>query len=196
MSLVRTPYEAGFNRMTSDIPSDHEGHPADLLAEAEAHYEDALEADPAIDFIGIDNYMPLADWRDGFEHADADWGAIYNLDYLKSNIAGGEGYDWYYRGPEAEALQDRTPITDGAYGEPWVFRYKDLLNWWSNAHHDRPGGVRSETATAWEPRSKPIWFTELGCAAVDKGRMSPTSSSTPSRRNRLCRSIRRGRGTT
>lgn len=44
MSLVRTPYEAGFNRMTSDIPSGHEGHPADLLAEAEAHYEDALEA--------------------------------------------------------------------------------------------------------------------------------------------------------
>lgn len=30
--------------MTSDIPSDHEGSPADLLAEAEAHYEDALEA--------------------------------------------------------------------------------------------------------------------------------------------------------
>ena len=30
--------------MTSDTPSDHEGRPADLLAAAEAHYEDALEA--------------------------------------------------------------------------------------------------------------------------------------------------------
>ncbi|PJN93294.1 hypothetical protein CNY89_21940, partial [Amaricoccus sp. HAR-UPW-R2A-40] len=33
---------------------------------------------PQIDFIGIDNYMPLSDWRDGFEHLDAaeGWPAI------------------------------------------------------------------------------------------------------------------------
>jgi hypothetical protein len=54
---------------------------------------DPLWADPNIDFIGIDNYMPLSDWRDDREHLDAHWGSIYNLDYLVANVAGGEGYD-------------------------------------------------------------------------------------------------------
>ena len=54
-------------------------------------------ADPNIDFIGIDNYMPLSDWRDGVDHADADAGAIYNLDYLSGNVTAGEGYDWFYK---------------------------------------------------------------------------------------------------
>src|SRR5690606_10641230 len=66
---------------------------------------DPLWADDAIDFVGIDNYMPLSDWREGEGHADAHWGSIYNLDYLKANVAGGEGFDWYYAGSEAEAAQ-------------------------------------------------------------------------------------------
>ncbi|MEL6919877.1 MAG: glycoside hydrolase/phage tail family protein [Pseudomonadota bacterium] len=134
---------------------------------------DPLWADENIDFIGIDNYMPISDWRDGDAHADAAWGSIYDLDYLRSNVAGGEGFDWYYESAEAEAAQIRTPITDGAHNEPWVYRYKDIEGWWSNLHHDRVGGVRSEEATAWVPGSKPIWFTEFGCAAIDKGTNQP-----------------------
>ena len=134
---------------------------------------DPLWSDADIDFVGIDNYMPLSDWRDGDDHADAHWGSIYNLDYLRGNIAGGEGFDWYYRHSAAAAVQDRTPITDDAHGEAWVYRYKDLKSWWSNAHHDRIGGVRQETPTGWVPGSKPIWFTEMGCAAVDKGTNQP-----------------------
>ena len=65
------------------------------------------------------------------------------------------------------------PITDGAAGKPWVFRYKDLRAWWSNPHFDRPGGVESGTPTAWVPQGKPIWFTELGCPAVDRGTNQP-----------------------
>ncbi|MEL7093221.1 MAG: glycoside hydrolase/phage tail family protein, partial [Pseudomonadota bacterium] len=133
---------------------------------------DPLWAEDEIDFIGIDNYMPLSDWRDGDDHADADWGSIYNLDYLGANVEGGEGYDWYYHSPEAAAAQIRTPITDGE-GEPWIWRYKDLRNWWLNEHHDRIGGVRQPLPTVWEPGSKPIWFTEIGCAAVDKGTNEP-----------------------
>ena len=140
---------------------------------------DALWADANIDFIGIDNYMPMSDWRDGKDHADAGWGSIYNLDYLKSNIAGGEGYDWYYHSPEARAAQIRTPISDGAYGEPWVFRYKDLRGWWSNPHHERIAGVRQASPTGWVPGSKPIWFTEIGCAAVDKGTNQPNKFVDP-----------------
>ncbi|WVJ71566.1 glycoside hydrolase TIM-barrel-like domain-containing protein [Paracoccus marcusii] len=52
---------------------------------------DPLWADPNIDFIGIDNYMPLSDWRDGDDHLDASWGRIDNIDYLRANVAGGEG---------------------------------------------------------------------------------------------------------
>jgi len=134
---------------------------------------DPLWADPAIDFIGIDNYAPLSDWRDGRDHADAAAGSIHDLAYLKANIEGGEGFDWYYASRDHRDAQIRTPITDAAHGEPWVWRTKDIRSWWSYAHHDRPDGVRSSTPTAWVPQSKPILFTEFGCPAVDKGTNEP-----------------------
>lgn len=134
---------------------------------------DPLWADPDIDFIGIDNYMPVSDWRDGEVHADSSFGSIYNPEYLLANFAGGEGFDWYYDSPEGARAQRRLPITDGAYDEPWVFRYKDLKSWWSNLHHNRIGGVRNASPTSWLPQSKPIRFTEYGCAAIDKGTNQP-----------------------
>ncbi|RJE81223.1 glycoside hydrolase/phage tail family protein [Paracoccus sp. JM45] len=134
---------------------------------------DPLWADPNIDFIGIDNYMPLSDWRDGDTHLDAHWGRIDNIDYLKANVAGGEGYDWFYASDADRDAQKRTPITDGQYDEAWVWRYKDLASWWQNLHYDRPEGVRQRQATGWVPGSKPIWFTELGCAALDKATNQP-----------------------
>ncbi|MCC5983896.1 MAG: glycoside hydrolase/phage tail family protein [Rhodobacteraceae bacterium] len=140
---------------------------------------DPLWADPEIDFIGIDNYMPLSDWRDGAGHADADWGSIYNPDYLRANVAGGEGFDWFYPTDQARRVQAREPITDGAHDEPWIWRYKDLRSWWENAHHDRVGGVRAPSPSPWAPRSKPIWFTELGCAAIDKGTNQPNKFLDP-----------------
>lgn len=140
---------------------------------------DPLWADKNIDFIGIDNYMPLSDWRDGQDHADSEWGSIYDLEYLKSNIEGGEGYNWYYHSPEATEAQIRTPITDDAYGEPWVWRYKDIRGWWGNLHHDRVDGVRVTQPSAWVPGSKPIRFTEIGCAAVDKGTNQPNKFVDP-----------------
>jgi len=140
---------------------------------------DRLWAHPEIDFIGIDNYMRISDWRDGDDHLDAGWGSIYNLEYLKANVTGGEGYAWFYPDAQAAASQLRVPIIDGAYGEPWVFRYKDLLNWWTNAHHDRIDGVRQETQTPWQPRSKPFWFTELGCAALDRATNQPNKFIDP-----------------
>ncbi len=140
---------------------------------------DPLWADTNIDFIGIDNYMPLSDWREGEDHADAEWESLYALDYLQANIEGGEGYDWYYHSPEAEAAQIRTDITDGAHDEPWIYRYKDIRNWWLNDHHERINGTRQAEATAWIPQSKPIWFTELGCAAIDKATNQPNKFLDP-----------------
>jgi hypothetical protein len=140
---------------------------------------DPLWADSNVDFIGIDNYMPLSDWRDGETHADASWGSIYNLEYLKANIEGGEGFDWYYDSDEGAASQRRLPIEDGAFQEPWVFRYKDLRSWWSNPHHDRVNGIRSASPTPWVPFSKPFRFTEFGAPAVDKGANQPNKFVDP-----------------
>ncbi|MGD2133233.1 MAG: glycoside hydrolase/phage tail family protein [Maricaulaceae bacterium] len=134
---------------------------------------DPLWTDDAIDFVGVDWYVPLADWRDGESHADAAIAASpYDLDYLSGNVEGGEGYDWYYVDQAARDGQDRTTITDGS-GKPWVFRYKDIRSWWSNSHYDRPGGVEVGAPTAWTPQSKPIAFVEIGCPAVDKGANQP-----------------------
>ncbi|OJI93357.1 putative tail protein [Planktotalea frisia] len=164
-------YAADWSEYFGYSPQDGKGH----------HYFnlDPLWADENIDFIGIDNYMPLSDWRDGEEHLDAPWGSIYALDYLKSNIEGGEGFEWYYHSDEARAAQIRTPITDGAHGEPWLYRYKDLKSWWSQPHHNRIAGVRQAGASAWVPQSKPIWFTEYGCASVDKGTNQPNKFLDP-----------------
>jgi len=135
---------------------------------------DPLWASPDIDAVGIDYYMPLADWRDGEAHADLALARTgYELDYLAGNIGAGEGHDWYYASDADRRVQFRTPITDGTYGEPWVWRYKDIASFWSQEHFDRPDGVRSATPTAWVPGSKPLWLTEIGCGAVDKGANQP-----------------------
>ena len=148
-------------------------HPQDGSGDVFFHL-DPLWADDAIDFVGIDNYMPLADWRDGLDHLDAAGAdAITDLDYLWSNVEGGEGFDWFYASAADREAQVRTPITDGAHGRPWVFRYKDLRSWWSNPHRNRPGGIESGSTTAWVPESKPIRFTEIGCPAVDRGPNQP-----------------------
>lgn len=135
---------------------------------------DALWAHPDIDAVGIDNYMPLSDWRDGHDHLDAQINnKIYDLDYLKSQIAHGELYDWYYRDENARNIQARSAITDDAYAEPFIFRQKDLVGWWQNSHTHRVAGVKHAHATDWVPQSKPIWFTEFGCPAIDKGTNQP-----------------------
>ncbi|MGN6516308.1 MAG: baseplate multidomain protein megatron [Rhizomicrobium sp.] len=137
---------------------------------------DPLWSDANIDFVGIDNYLPLSDWRDGSDHLDYDAANgptdIHDPAYLARNIRGGEDYDWYYASDTDRAAQTRTPIADGL-GKPWVFRAKDFWNWWSNPHHDRADGSENASTTAWVPRSKPIWFAELGCPAVDKGSNQP-----------------------
>ncbi len=129
---------------------------------------DPLWASPDIHAVGIDNYMPVSDWRDGSTDADGP----HDLDYLDAEIEGGEGFDWYYAS-DADRLDGvRSPINDDQ-GEPWIWRFKDIASWWSQPHHNRPGGVRDAIPTTWVPGSKPVWFTELGCGAVDKGANRP-----------------------
>jgi hypothetical protein len=154
--------------------SEYFGHqPDDGSGDVHFHL-DPLWADSEIDFVGIDLYHPLSDWRDTPGHADEASGrSPYDRDYLKLNVRGGEGFDWYYASTEDRHEQARTPIADGAHAKPWVFRFKDIESWWANAHYDRPGGVEAASPTDWVARSKPVWLTELGCPAVDKGANQP-----------------------
>lgn len=149
-------------------------HPQDASGNVFYHL-DPLWASAAIDAVGIDNYMPLSDWRDddlghvspdGFRLAD-------DVLAMQAAIAGGEGFDWYYADDADRADRIRSPITDGLAAKPWVFRYKDIENWWGNRHFERSGGRESTVPTAWRAGMKPIWFTELGCAAIDQGANEP-----------------------
>ncbi|MEM9897846.1 MAG: glycoside hydrolase/phage tail family protein, partial [Pseudomonadota bacterium] len=155
--------------------SEYFGHqPSDGSNDVFFHL-DPLWADSAIDFVGIDNYLPLSDWRDTADHLDKSISEAgpYDRAYLEGNIAGGERYDWYYASTEDRNHQVRTPIVDGGHNEDWLFRAKDFWGWWSNPHHDRPAGVRSVTATGWVPMSKPIRFTEIGAPAINKAGNQP-----------------------
>ncbi|MDG2043372.1 MAG: glycoside hydrolase/phage tail family protein [Maricaulis sp.] len=135
---------------------------------------DPLWADANIDAVAIDWYVPLSDWRAGDSHLDSsEYARVQDRDYLRSNVAGGEGYDWYYASESNRDAQVRTAITDAQHGEPWVWRYKDLVNWWSQPHHDRPAGIRAANSTSWTPMGKPIWLTEIGCPGVDLGSNQP-----------------------
>ncbi len=134
---------------------------------------DPLWASPDIDAVAIDYYAPLSDWRDGGDHLDrmlAD--TIYDKAYLAGNLRGGEAFDWFYADDAARTAQERIPITDGL-GKPWVFRAKDLWTWWSQPHYERVGGAELPSPTAWVAQGKPIWLTEVGCPAVDKGTNQP-----------------------
>ncbi|RIY01298.1 hypothetical protein D3218_07975 [Aureimonas flava] len=134
---------------------------------------DPLWADPAVGAVGIDNYLPLSDWRDdGGDRPRDGMASPYDLDGLVAGIAGGEYADWFYAGDAERRAGERRAITDGL-GKPWVFRAKDIRSWWSEPHVERRGGVEVAGPTAWEPRSKPVWFTELGCPAIDKGANQP-----------------------
>lgn len=145
-----------------------------------AFHLDPLWADAAIDYVGIDWYPPLGDWRAGDGGMDAaTFAGPDDPAYLAAQVAGGDGFDWFYASDADRAAQTRTAIADTARGEDWVFRVKDLKGWWSNAHHDRPGGARSATPTAWTPGMKPIRLTEFGCAAVDRGGNAPNLFQDP-----------------
>ena len=132
---------------------------------------DPLWADAGIDFVGIDNYLPLSDFRDG---GDPDGNRNpYDLDVLTAGITGGEYADWFYASDADRNAGIRTPITDGAEGKPWVYRAKDLKGWWQNFHYERVAGAELGAPTGWVAGGKPIRFTELGFPAVDRGTNQP-----------------------
>jgi hypothetical protein len=163
---VKISYAADWTEYGAYVPQDGSG---DVLFPL-----DALWASADVDFVGVDWYAPAGDWRDS-EHLDALAGfrAADDTDYLRAQMDGGEGYDWYYASEADRAGQVRTLIVDTAHGEDWVFRHKDLAGWWGHAHFARPNGVQDAEATDWVAGSKPVRLIEIGFPAVDRGGNSP-----------------------
>ena len=106
---------------------------------------DALWASSGIDVVGIDCYFPLTP---DLPQASIDYDAVYN------GWTSGEGWDYFYTDSVA-----RTGKTN--YGSP-TFAWKNVKYWWTHTHTNPDA-----TTTAWTPRMKPLWFTELGFPSVD-----------------------------
>ena len=172
---VELSYAADWSEYNSHRPSDGTG---DVFFNM-----DTIWSNANCDFIAIDFYAPVSDWRVGDSHLDYGEGndlygnaraiSIYNGDYLRGQIEGGEDYDYYYASDLDRTNQIRTPITDTAEGKDWVFRQKDIRNWWSNEHFNRPSGVESGSSSSWAVASKRIVLSEFGVSAVDKGSNQP-----------------------
>ncbi len=102
--------------------------------------------------IGINNYMPLTDWRDGINHIDdREYDTPYDQKYLTDRIKGGEGWHWTYTNDADRLSQNRTYL-----GTNDRRRYKDIQKWVGDLN-------------------KPVWFTSLGCVSVDKGSNDPSA---------------------
>ncbi|MCL6652237.1 hypothetical protein A6R70_08055 [Agrobacterium rubi] len=155
-------------------------HPADGSGDVFFNL-DALWASPHIDAVGIDNYMPLSDWRDEdvLDGNPDGFGGTDDAAGFGRSIEGGEGFDWYYADDADRASRKRSAISDGLKGKHWVYRNKDLRGWWGNRHYDRVGGAELASPSAWVPGMKPLWFTELGCPAIDKGANRPNTFIDP-----------------
>lgn len=166
-SGTKLTYAADWTEFSGYRPDDGSG---------DAYFNlDSLWASDAIDAVGIDNYMPLMDFRDEDLSAEHPDGALIadDRDVMERAITGGEGFDWYYASGGDRKARVRTPIFDGLSGKHWVYRFKDIEGWWSNRHYGRVGGVEASSPTAWHAGMKPVWFTELGCPAVDRGANQP-----------------------
>lgn len=141
---------------------------------------DALWSDSNIDYIGIDNYLPLSDWREG-GGADATPAvtSVYVASELARNIEGGEYYDWYYASQADRDAQNRTPIEGNAQRAPFYYQQKNIREWWENDHYELSGYQPTTTKSAWIAQSKPVVFTELGCAAIHNGSNEPNAFVDP-----------------
>lgn len=100
------------------------------------------------DMVCIDAYFPLTE-----SHTE-NFYEIYN------GWTSGEHYDWVYRDAENG---DFTKITISP-----EYAWKNLKFWWENEHYNPDG-----TKTDWIPRSKKIWFSELGFSSVHSATVQP-----------------------
>jgi hypothetical protein len=177
LSDCRSILGAGTNiGYSADWSEYHSHRPADGSGDVYFNL-DPVWAHADCDFIGIDNYFPLSDWRDGSGHLDINGtgrSSIHDQAYLRANIEGGEYFDWYYAGQAARDAQDRTPITDGLAGQALGVPPEGHSQLVAQPALQSPRPVsKSARRPAGRAQSKPVRFIEFGCPAVDKGANQP-----------------------
>ncbi len=109
------------------------------------YHLDPLWASDYIDVVGIDAYFPLTNKTKG---------NIYFED-IKLGWESGELWDFYYDGNGRNK----------ALAPEWGL--KQIEHWWSNNH------TRSGIQSLWEPKMKPIWFTEFGFPSISMATNQP-----------------------
>jgi hypothetical protein len=145
MSESANGWGSGLATLISDVksilPTGVEvGYAADWSEYKESELSAAFTA---ADFIGIDYYLPLTDWRD---EDDVD----YTLQTFIDGASSGEYWDYFYADEAARLANTRTTINSAAD------RQKDIRYWRDNNYS-----------------GKKVIFTEAGCAAIDKGANQP-----------------------
>jgi len=129
----------------------------------------------SIDAIGIDYYAPLAGLarqcrrlRPRAQRQARTGKAIFAGN---SDAAGVPTTGITRTAAAARAQTPHVRITDGrqALG---VSGQKDIWNFWQHAIMSASAAAELSTTTGWVAQGKPIWLTELGCPAVDKGATS------------------------
>ncbi len=115
---------------------------------------DPLWASNAIDFIGIDAYFPLTNAKENF----------YDEQKIIQGWESGEGYDYYYLDQQKT---DKRPLNS-------VYAWKNIHYWWANEHIN-PDNKK----TAWQPKSKKIWFTEIGFPSINLSSNQPNVFYSP-----------------
>lgn len=114
---------------------------------------DKLWASEYIDFVGIDAYFPLTNNNK----------TTYELQEVMDAWEAGEGYDYYL-----DAKGKKQPLDAG-------YAWKNIKWWWENKHINPDGNK-----TNWQPKSKKIWFTEIGFPSIDCATNQPNVFYDPS----------------
>jgi hypothetical protein len=114
---------------------------------------DELWASHNIDFVGIDAYFPLTRTMKSRS----------TVDKIKAGWSSGEGIDFWV---------DSQGVSHSFNNEGWN-QWKNLSYWWSNDHYVYDNILGISTKTLWQPKMKPIWFTEFGFPSIDKAANKP-----------------------
>jgi hypothetical protein len=107
---------------------------------------DELWASPALDFVGIDAYVPLTSSINS---------QISDQEILQG-WSSGEGFDYFV---------DSNGVKKNLAPQ---YAWKNFHHWWSNFHTNPDG-----TQTPWRPCMKKICFTEFGFPSIDKATNQP-----------------------
>ena len=108
------------------------------------HHLDSLWASEYIDVVGIDAYFPVTNKQKG----------DISLSEIKQGFESGEFWDYYYDNNEKKPLSPEWAV-------------KQIEYWWGNEHYS--SGIKSE----WQPKMKPIWFTEFGFPSIHMATNQP-----------------------